>query len=596
MSIDWKNIIAVAVVVIGFISVFVIDAFADARYIPADEIEWWLESTNHDEIIQSDKIDKTSYRFQIIPDKTKLTQEEIVNYPIELFWRKDVSTLSEIEVYEKTPLKINRDYSITPIAKDPKTPIISVSDSINLNDYYGVDLYINPDINFSDLYLKYGVHSATYNAVSNAIIVTGSPVTYQEIHDDIGDESIFAQLGLNQFLSTASIYYGDDTTPTHVIDDNIQLTISGSCNCNYHHYIQDNAVLTLTNSSFISEEDVVENRILTIDGEARISNCILIDEHISDPGRINGGNLPSYIHDAIINGIWFGSPNFELENIEIFNSSIGIYLPGSSCTMSNIEVYDSSAGSALGFDASTSVFNDCYLHDNILTDIALILTTGTASYVNCVLDDWTPVCVAPPCDSGINRQYTLDLTVLSGSTTIENASVIIRDLIGNVVYSGLTPASGTIPQQTLFYGTYAPDTGTPVMYTPHEIEITAYGYLPYIADIFMDEEKDLEIALQVESGTNAGDVMIWLDSNMATLSWWEENMGSLILILLFLAMVAMGIWSCKRKIGWLGVVCGIGVLTIATSISGDNLAYGAPFIVIGIGMFLIGATNIKNLE
>ena len=64
---------------------------------------------------------------------------------------------------------------------------------------------------------------------------------------------------------------------------------------------------------------------------------------------------------------------------------------------------------------------------------------------------------------------------------------------------------------------------------------------------------------------------------------------------LFLGMAVLGLWAYRRQIGWICVVSGIGTMTTAVAIAADSLAYGFPYIVIGIGIFLFGAINIRKL-
>jgi len=65
---------------------------------------------------------------------------------------------------------------------------------------------------------------------------------------------------------------------------------------------------------------------------------------------------------------------------------------------------------------------------------------------------------------------------------------------------------------------------------------------------------------------------------------------------LFLGLALLALWAYKRRIGWLSVVAGISVMTIATSVVVDSgAAYGFPYVVVGIGVFIVGLTNIRKM-
>lgn len=57
---------------------------------------------------------------------------------------------------------------------------------------------------------------------------------------------------------------------------------------------------------------------------------------------------------------------------------------------------------------------------------------------------------------------------------------------------------------------------------------------------------------------------------------------------LFLSLLFAGLW---KPIGWLRVICGISVLSIAVPIVMEAEEYGLPFIFIGLGLFVLGVFN-----
>lgn len=118
--------------------------------------------------------------------------------------------------------------------------------------------------------------------------------------------------------------------------------------------------------------------------------------------------------------------------------------------------------------------------------------------IDCDIENWT---FSYSSYSGrFYRQYTLNIKVIeedSGRTPIGGATVKIWDLGGNLVTTALTYASGKILQQTLNFGYYNQAGGdTPVMQTPHKIEISKPGYETFVKYMYMDYQRKEVIMLR----------------------------------------------------------------------------------------------------
>lgn len=60
-------------------------------------------------------------------------------------------------------------------------------------------------------------------------------------------------------------------------------------------------------------------------------------------------------------------------------------------------------------------------------------------------------------------------------------------------------------------------------------------------------------------------------------------------VALFLALIFMGFW---RRVGWLMMICGIGVVGLSLEMIADDVLYGLPYLFVGFGMFIIGALRL----
>ena len=98
------------------------------------------------------------------------------------------------------------------------------------------------------------------------------------------------------------------------------------------------------------------------------------------------------------------------------------------------------------------------------------------------------------------RQYKKDVKVIeedSLRTAIAGATVKIWDLGDNLITNTTTDVNGNIVQQTLNFGYYNQAHGdTPVMQTPHKIEIKKPGYETFVKYMYIDYKRKEVIMLR----------------------------------------------------------------------------------------------------
>lgn len=258
------------------------------------------------------------------------------------------------------------------------------------------------------------------------------------------------------------------------------------------------------------------------------------------------------------------------------------------CTELTIGATDTGAAEWPGSIDEVRIYDYALSEEQILA-LYHEITPGT--------DDWDIIWEGTNSGS-VCRHYSFDALVTNQSgIPIQNANVKLYDTNDVEIGNYATSTSGTISTQWVKYGHYNPGTETLTMKSPHRVRITSDGYHDYEQYITMDEAKSLEVALlPTSSGTSAGDVLSWCQNNVATISWWEENMALVINTVLFLGLALLALWAYKRRIGWLSVVAGISVMTIATSVIVDSgAAYGFPYVIVGIGVFFVGIMNIRKM-
>jgi len=126
---------------------------------------------------------------------------------------------------------------------------------------------------------------------------------------------------------------------------------------------------------------------------------------------------------------------------------------------------------------------------------------GTATLINVDSNTWT-FSWAADSTGEVYRQYEFDLTVtFENGTAIQNANVTLSyyGQAGGTVGSWLTPANGSIPQQTLSMGFYN-QTGADTIYNynPYNLTVIKDGYQTYSNNFTLSEQTDWTVALQEE--------------------------------------------------------------------------------------------------
>ena len=113
-----------------------------------------------------------------------------------------------------------------------------------------------------------------------------------------------------------------------------------------------------------------------------------------------------------------------------------------------------------------------------------------------------------PPQSPVNYEHsTLNLTVQDvAGAALAGAEVVVRDVGGATVYSGVTDAAGAIPRQDVLFRTRTLTGGgatTDVAHTPHTVTITKTGYLTQVLTLDMSTRHDAVAALETLSASLA---------------------------------------------------------------------------------------------
>jgi len=496
------------IVLISFVLVFVNEALADVTYTPENEIKWILQSSNNDEIITVKELSKDSWQFDITPNPSKLTHSEIKNYPFEAF------RLTESGKEYLT----DREITFETISKDIK----SINTVIDSN---AIDLTLNDGVivhgNYFDLigtYIKYGVHSATYTAISNQIQWDGNTIQLREdiYQADIANGwNVVTKCGSQCYCSTASIYINSGI----VSDSGGSLEFAD----NTSTCLSSNTSLELYNMSISTNEQTPYNiggAIPLLFRQINTGTCNLDNIFFSFPYSKTSDTLGiiQLNEYGIVNnctfsngvGILIDDPNITMIDNKINN---GKYVIVNTYDMENSNLYinESEAGISI-----LSIYDDINIYNvdivNCNTTINMFGSVYPVSLYNCYSDNWvvswTPFHVL---NENLNIYYSFDLLLTTQSgTPIQNANITISDIDNNVVSNLSTSASGTITKQWLEYGYYKPGSTTIILTSPHNIKISAVGYEAYEDIILMNEEKDLKIALTPinESEVNM-EFLIW---------------------------------------------------------------------------------------
>lgn len=564
-------------------------------YTPSDQIEWICADSQGDEIIEVERVGDRVWDFYITPDRSKLTGSDITAYPVEAYYfvysgTGDITT-HRIPV-DKGLLTFesidDRSFITAPITADDKT--------VNLDTKAGVRVTLNnhPEYVTGILRLKYGVHSATYAPTSNLMTVTGTPVTPFDIIT-YGTGPV-TQCGSRQFTFGCKLRIGDDVTPTNFVGTSCQIYITDAAmlaNADAVITVESNAVMTLDKSSILLNETVhTIPQFLDGGGSLAITESTIgmVRYGANDRFRVNGFDSPSYIRDGnmLCTGFYHSNDGFILDNLVVNGAWAAINQPLGDAIFNDMLITDGQYNFLFRGSIPTLVTNST-LENPRTANIYLYQLTSTATMVNCTVDDWTSTAKLDTCTHGVERQHTLDLVVTAGSPSAvyEGAQISITNSEGTNVFSGITSASGTITTQYLDYFWILPNLGTR-SFSPYELTIKAVGYQDYTANVDMDEQKRLEVALlPTRSGTTAGDVLSWAQLNVATISWWEENMELLLGILLVSILLAFSFWKGEW---WLYTISSLVCMGWGFYYCGESYPYyGYPLIMFGFAVFFHGA-------
>lgn len=573
------------------------------EYIPKGEVKWILESSNDDEIVSVEKVNSKTSRFTIRPtDKLSLSQQR--NYPIKFYKYVYDDDGNISNKYEINPNMFGLSKSNRDITKQ-NTLQITVP-----QNWTEADL--------AHVYMKMGPNSSTYSAATNTITVTGgtelAPITFEDIYDaDVANGwDVVTKTGTcvaTSGATTDSIYFfhayltiGDDVTETWLIDESITVgfdsglqTGAGTIICR----VEDNATLRLGGVNDAPTYST-ENGC-TVYMEAGISSwCRLLYDN---SGSIELYSVNAYspsdtveIHAKIAWNCLFGDnidcntqSNASLNNI-IMASANSLFLT-SSGTINSICSTNVAYATRVYGSGDKNISNVTTTNCDYVFRGHTITTDSDLKLINVTSDNWAFLWT----NSGsatVYRQYNYDMVITDDNGVPQPSfDVTIEDVNNNVIYTGITASSGTIPQQTLNYGIYTQANGdTATLQTPHTITITRTGYEDYTTQVTMDEQKCLEIAMTPISSTT-------LYTSLT--EWWEDNMFAFIILLLPLCLTIAGfflrhppllivssiswivfaIWAYQERVTdtdmyfflfWMGVI--MFILTILDSIAIDRRA------------------------
>jgi len=370
------------------------------------------------------------------------------------------------------------------------------------------------------------------------ITVTGytelAPCTFEDIYqaDVAGGWGKVTKLDTAFYFFTCRLVIGDNTTPTWFHDYNCAVVYTGVATGTYWCRVATNATMiwgtlvdetnkvtrygvhlySLSNGhshwpvygnngtcyyyscSFDSNQGYYLMR-MTNYGPARFWNCLLM----------NGFSLAdSNTHNVYNTTILFGG-------------DCALMYEGSLCVFDRVSVFSPRvAAFKIGtnnvtvrslYKRGTGHVVQCVYYTNPAWNLYLIDADCVGNLGGAA---WTFSWPGSPESGKIWRQYSFDLHVVDDQgSNISGAAVKVWDADGTLVVDTTTAVDGTITTQTLNYGYYSKQTGgdTPVLRTPHRIQVSASGYRTLDFYMSIDEKTALTLGLPDSGGGPPGAVV-----------------------------------------------------------------------------------------
>jgi len=576
----------------------------NVTYTPPGQVRAYHAGGSGDELVTFKQVASNVWDFYITPDPTKLRGMDITKYPFEAFYLVDSG--SEIPYFHKVPID-KQELLWTAIPYDSRITGAKLTDgTIDLNLNRGVRLTVSVPSILNNAHIKYGPHSSTITFVGGNITITGNTNNMRyDIYtaDQLNGWNVFHTCGTACYCSDVRIDIGDGTTPSDIKDQAGALwfkDIYGTAG-NYYIYIHNNTTATFgvvtdetnryTNNGikFFFEEDRYRQYIGGDGATARgyFNSCTFegMDAHMFLFG-IDTGHLWNCTFNRYMSPYQCGDNQFNIYNTQILHGNYGL-LSHRNGDIEDCRIIDTVADSrAFNFDAPGTVMATHVYGGSGTMFMRCIDQTAPVNLYN-VYHHGQPWFVEwhGDCNSQqLYRYYSLDLCVNAGTDPLPGAVVEITNNPGTIVASIVTAGTGCIPTQWLLHGYY--DHSNPeIMRTPHTLTITHPDYYTYTSELYMDEEKTLEITMIQElptaPGTTAGDVEKWLKDEVATKSWWEDHMELFISLAFVLALVVLAFW---KDIWWLYLFSGMVSLGWGGITYEDGLEYGIPLYCLGILM------------
>lgn len=366
----------------------------------------------------------------------------------------------------------------------------------------------------------------------NKVIVTGgtegSPITWANIY--AAAPSVVTQVSAYHYQYNCYIDNGNGSTTTWFTDT--KKIIEG---------MHDWACITLyANANFRAGTLVNEANKITRDGctflirmsswsrqffLAAASNYQFYSCHFDNQTGYSGGlGDYSYGVGAIGKRVWncsFNNVQFNVcHGINAYNVNIGncYYLIALSwnptpATFDKFFINGSSSDPAVSFGYGATLKNsEIYVGaSSAIGECVNIGIVYVLYLIDCNADNWRFKWNGSHSGCYYLRQYTFNLLVTDqDGNAISDATVTLKDISDNTVFSVSTAVDGTITEQTVTYKKYISDgtvgwhtNSTITDYGPHTLTITKSGYADYEDVITIDEKKDLKISLSLPGNVSS---------------------------------------------------------------------------------------------